>query len=206
MISVAIVEAKRDLREGWRRVVEKTPGLRSHGAFTNVNAVLKSAQASSADICLLGLGPADTDGSGSIQLLLDANPSLQVIVLAPRVDDDQIFAALRAGAHGYLTKNVFPTHLQNAIREVYQGGAPLSKAVAQRVLASFRAHRASDNLSDREQEVYILLCEGKNYREIAEALFVSQNTVRFHLKNIYRKLGVKSRHEAMRMAFQSGST
>ena len=80
----------------------------------------------------------------------------------------------------------------------------MSKAASQRILASFRPHRNSDNLSEREQEVYHLLCDGKNYREIAEALFVSSNTVRFHIKNIYKKLGVKSRHEAMRLAYDLG--
>ena len=77
--------------------------------------------------------------------------------------------------------------------------------MTKRIMGSFKAQRSSDNLSEREQEVYRLLCEGKNYREIADELFVSQNTVRFHLKNIYKKLGVKSRHEAMARAYESGA-
>lgn len=204
MISVAIVEAKRNLREGWKRMADGTPGVRCLGAYGQVSAFLKRAPASPPDVCLLGLNASDSEGASYIQDLLDEWPNLHILVMAARVKDEQIFAALRAGARGYLTQNVFPTHLQKAIIEVYQGGAPMSRPIAQRVLASFRAHRASDELSDREQEVYALLCEGKNYREIADALFVSPNTVRFHLKNIYRKLGVKSRHEATRMAYQAG--
>lgn len=201
MISVVIVEPKQSLRQGWQRMVEQTSDLRMCGAFADLALALADAEETSPTVLLLGLRP-DDSGVLFIQKYLELSPATRIVVLASEIDDDQLFAALRAGAQGYLVQSIFPSRLEGAIREVVEGEAPLGKGVARRLLDVFRAQRRSDNLSEREKEVYDLLCDGKNYREIAENLFVSPNTVRFHLKNIYRKLGVKSRHEAVLRAFE----
>lgn len=201
MISVAIVTARRSLSRDWQAIISDMADAQCVGSFSNVAAITQLSSSSYPDVVLLGLEAADT-AAKEVQSILSLLPNVLVLVLAPKVKDEQLFAALRAGANGYLEQSVFSSQLKKAIVELYQGGAPLSKAASQRVLASFRAHRSSDNLSEREQEVYSLLCEGKNHKEIAEALFLSPHTVRFHLKKIYKKLGVNSRHEAMRLAFK----
>jgi len=186
----------------WCSTIEKMPGARCLGHYGDWWTMVKATSETQPHIAILGLA-AQQDGQRTIQEIQSAIPDAQVLVIAAELKDDQLFATLRAGVSGFLQQDLFPTHLQQAIRELYQGGTPLSKQAAKRIMASFRAQRRSDNLSEREQEVYQQLCAGKNYREIAEALYVSQNTVRFHLKNIYKKLGVKSRHEAMAYAYQA---
>lgn len=186
----------------WCSTVEKMPGAHCLGHYIDWWSMVKASGERQPHIVVLGLA-AQQEGQLIIQKIHAALPEVQVLVLAAQLDDEQLFATLRAGVSGYLQQDLFPTHLQQAIRELYQGGTPLSRKAAKRIMASFQAQRRGDNLSEREQEVYQLLCAGKNYREIAEALFVSQNTVRFHLKNIYKKLGVKSRHEAMAHAYQA---
>ena len=203
MISVAIVTAKRSMLNGWRSAVESLPNTQCVGVFPSVSILMQVTQGFSPKIVLLGVD-GTTNDSSKIQTILSSFPDTLILVLAARLKEEYLFAALRAGANGYIEQKVFPSHLQKAITELHQGGMPLSKAASQYILASFRPNRSSDNLSEREQEVYSLLCDGKNYREIAEVLFVSTHTVRFHIKNIYKKLGVKSRHEAMRLAYDIG--
>ncbi len=203
MISVAVVTASRSLRLAWQTTVDKMPNARCTGVFAAVNALPKGSDGPPIDVVLLGLGARDR-ATRTLELVQEAAPGARVLVLAAQLSDEQLFSALRTGAGGFLSQNIFPQALQQAIMQLHSGETPLTKEVAQRIMNSFKAQRRSDNLSEREQEVYRLLCEGKNYREIADELFVSQNTVRFHLKNIYKKLGVKSRHEAMARAYEAG--
>ena len=203
MISVAVVTASRSLRLAWQTTVDKMPNARCRGVFAAVNALPKVSDGPPIDVVLLGLGARD-QATRTLEFVQGAIPKARVLVLAAQLSDEQLFSALRAGVGGFLSQHIFPQALQQAIMQLHSGETPLSKEVAQRIMNSFKAQRRSDNLSEREQEVYRLLCEGKNYREIAGELFVSQNTVRFHLKNIYKKLGVKSRHEAMARAYEAG--
>lgn len=203
MISVAVVTASRSLRLAWQTIVDKMPNARCTGVFAAVSALPQESDGPPIDVVLLGLGTRDR-AAQVLESVQEAEPRARVLILAAQLTDKQLFAALRTGAAGFLSQNIFPKDLQQAILQLHSGETPLSKEVAQRIMASFKAQRRSDNLSEREQEVYRLLCEGKNYREIADELFVSQNTVRFHLKNIYKKLGVKSRHEAMARAYEAG--
>ena len=125
-------------------------------------------------------------------------PEIDIIMLTIHSDDEHIFQSLKAGACGYLTKNIFPSKLLNAIKEVKAGGSPMSSYIARRVVSSFNSFKNPEtNLTAREKEVLFLLCEGQSYRTIAKQLFISPNTVRFHLKNIYKKLQVNSKYEAV---------
>ena len=203
MITVAIVTAKTVMRDRWQQAVGKMTGIRCLGVFSSSLALTRTENGLIPDLILLGVEP-DEQRCACIKVLRESLPTAKILVLAATIRDEQLFSALRLGVDGYLQQSVVPTKLQLAIRELDQGGTPLSPAATQRIMASFRPQRRSDNLSQREQEVYQLLCDGSNYREIAAALFVSQNTVRFHLKNIYKKLGVKSRHEALARAYEAG--
>lgn len=126
-------------------------------------------------------------------------PDIDVIMLTVQEDDDSVFNSLCAGASGYLLKSTSPAHILNSIREVVDGGSPMSSAVARKVVNSFKQQSASP-LSPRETEVLRMLCEGQNYKAISEALFISGHTVRMHIKNIYKKLHVHSRGEAVKKA------
>ncbi|WP_020538152.1 LuxR C-terminal-related transcriptional regulator [Lewinella cohaerens] len=203
MISVAIVTASRSLRTAWQAVVDKMPDARCVGAFATANAIPQEVDGPPIEVILLGIMPKD-DGLRLFTKAQSAQADAEILILATDLSDSQFFAVLRSGAAGFISSNSFPAIVQAAIRQLAKGETPLSKDATKRIMDSFRAQRRSDNLSEREQEVYHLLCQGKNYREIAESLFVSQNTVRFHLKNIYKKLDVKSRHEAVARAYELG--
>ena len=116
-------------------------------------------------------------------------------------DDERVFQSLCAGACGYLTKNTPIAKILSAIKEAHNGGAPMSMQVARMVVQSFRTQSQSE-LSPREKEVLTELCMGKSYKKVGESLFISQDTVRTHIRNIYRKLEVNSKAEAVAKAFK----
>jgi DNA-binding NarL/FixJ family response regulator len=125
-------------------------------------------------------------------------PAAEFLMLTVHDDPDRVFAALKAGASGYLVKTTPPAEVLEAIRELHAGGAPMSASVARKVVAAFRApDPASEGLSRREREVLDHLVDGKTVRQIADALFVSPTTVAFHVRQIYGKLHVHSRAEAV---------
>jgi len=123
-------------------------------------------------------------------------PKAEFLMLTIHDAEQRVFAALCAGATGYLLKSVSPAALVDAIHEVHGGGAPMSASVARQVIRTFRQSPEHETLSEREREVLGALISGQTYRQIAEALFISVNTVAFHVKQIYHKLHVHSRAEA----------
>lgn len=205
MISVAIVDDQRDIRDGLRKLLDSTDGFTCAGAYADASSAILGIRAAPPNVVLMDVDLPDMSGIECVRTLKRKLPDLDVIMLTAYTDDDSIFQALKAGAYGYLTKNVFPSRLLSAIREICTGGAPMSSCVARRVVSSFSHFTEQESsLSEREQEVLDLLCEGYSYKCIAERLFVSTNTVRFHLKNIYKKLQVNSRHEAVMKATRMG--
>ncbi|MEM8891968.1 MAG: response regulator transcription factor, partial [Bacteroidota bacterium] len=153
------------------------------------------------DVVLMDINLPGMSGIEGVKKLKAQQPDLDIIMLTIQVDDHSVFESICAGATGYMIKSTPPAALLQAIEEVNKGGAPMSANIARKVLGSFR--RSSDSpLSDRETEILRLLCEGQNYKSIAEALFVSGHTVRSHIKNIYKKLHVNSRAEAVKKAMR----
>ncbi|MCB0619277.1 MAG: response regulator transcription factor [Saprospiraceae bacterium] len=205
MISVAVVDDKRDIREGLKIMIEMAEGFRCTQAYSSGRSAIEGIRQDPPDVVLMDIEMADMSGIDCIRALKRTIPGLDILIFTGHTDDEYIFKSLRAGAYGYLTKNTFPSTLLNAIREVRNGGSPMSSYIARRVVSSFnRLQREEVNLSRREQEVLDLLCKGKNYRNIADRLFISTNTVRFHLKNIYKKLQVNSKYEAVIKASRHG--
>ncbi|MCB0583706.1 MAG: response regulator transcription factor [Phaeodactylibacter sp.] len=205
MISVAIVDAKRDVREGVRGILEASDGFCCLGVYADGQSALDGLPEHPPDVLLIETGLPDMPGADCVRLLLDEIPGLRVIMFTNALSEEQIFNAFRSGALGYISKTFFPSFLLNAIQEVKSGGAPMSPSVARRVVSSFnQLENPLPSLSKREFDVMALLCKGYSYRKIGERLFVSPNTVRFHLKNIYRKLKVNSRHEAVIKAARVG--
>ena len=205
MISVAIVDDKRDVREGLKIILDMEEGFRCVGVFRDAESAIDEMKKFNPDVVLMDIGLPKMSGIECVRVLKEQNPALDIIMLTVFADDESVFQSLQAGAYGYLTKNTFPSKLLSAIKEVNNGGSPMSSGIARRVVTSFNNFRSTEApLTRREKDVLQLLCEGKSYRVIANQLFVSTNTVRFHLKNIYKKLHVNSKCEAVIKASREG--
>jgi len=205
MISVAIVDSKRDIRDGIRALLEATEGFYCTDTFATCQSALEGIVSNPPAVALIDVELPDRSGMELTSVLTRQLPKLNVIIYTSVADNGVVFQALQSGAIGYLLNNSFPSTLLRGIKEAALGGAPLSPQVSRSIVRVFnRQAESMAELSEREHEVLSLLCEGHSYREIGERLFVSSNTVRFHLKNIYRKLKVKSRYEAVAKAVRSG--
>ena len=201
MVSVVLIEDQRDVREGFQKIINSSQDFRCIACFEYGDTALEKIPLLVPDIVLMSIKKPHNNGIEITRSLKKEMPFLNIIMLSSSKNDEHIFQSLRAGATGYLHRDLFPSELIDALKEVRNGGAPMSKEVARTVVNSFSSVRKSTaKLSDREQEVLDLLCEGLNYRVIAERLFVSTNTIRFHLKNIYKKLDVNSKYEAVKKA------
>ena len=143
----------------------------------------------------------NTSGIECVAKLKALQPTLQIMMLTSFEDNEKIFQSLIAGASGYLLKKTPPTKLLEAIDELHNGGSPMSNQIARKVVETFRTQPVGSKdtvgLTEREQEILSHLAKGYRYKEIADTLFISVETVRTHLRNIYEKLHVRSRTEAV---------
>jgi DNA-binding NarL/FixJ family response regulator len=200
-IKVAIVEDDSRFRESLAVVVDGVPGFRCVGAFGNAEAALKELPRDWPDAVLMDINLPEMSGIQCVARLKELRPALQIIMLTVYVDDDQIFQSLQAGASGYLIKKTPHVEIFAALKEVQQGGSPMSGMIARRVVQFFQQRKEStdetQNLSKRELEILGLLAKGYQYKEIADQLSLSFFTVRIHIHRIYEKLHVRSRTEAV---------
>lgn len=207
-IQVAIVEDQRRTREGLAALIDGAPGLRVAGQFDRVEALLHLGGATPPDVLLLDIGLPGMSGIDGVRALRARWPELRILILTVHGDDDHVFAAICAGACGYLLKDTPPPALLEAVSQVHGGGAVMSPAIAHAVLAMFRRHSPprdeQHDLTEREVQVLRHLGEGLAYKQIAATLRVSLDTVRFHLRNIYGKLHVHSKSEAVIAALRRG--
>jgi DNA-binding NarL/FixJ family response regulator len=205
-IRVAIVEDQREVREGLAILINGTQGFRCTGNFRTMEDALRLLNGQLPDVILTDIGLPGMSGTEGIRLLKGRFPDIAIVALTVYDHEGEIFDALCAGANGYLLKNTPPSRLLECLREVLQGGAPMSPEVARRVIKLFREfrppERASHNLTQQETELLKLLVEGHNYKTAASELSISVNTVKFHLKNIYDKLQVHSKSEAVAKALR----
>jgi len=202
-IRVAIVDDDTEIRDGLRWVIDHSDGFACTGAFRNCQEGLAHLEEDPPDVVLMDIGLPEVSGIECVRRMKERFPDLQILMLTVYSDDEKIFESLRAGAVGYLLKKTPSEKLLEAIRDASAGGAPMSSEVARKVLGYFRQPRSPkvvSALSDRESEVLEALMEGHSYKAIADRLFVSVHTVRFHLHNIYAKLHVSSRAEAVAKA------
>ncbi len=203
-ITVALVEDNRDIRQGLKLILDGTKEFLCLGAYPDAETALPEIAKKKPDVVLMDIVLPGQSGIECTKAIKEKVPDTDIIMLTVRSDDDSVFRSLQAGACGYLTKNTPPSRLLEAIKEVKGGGAPMSSNVARMVVGSFNAFRnPSHNLTSREQEVLNQLCRGKSYKMIADALQVSQDTVRYHIKNIYKKLQVNSKSEAVIKALKN---
>jgi len=198
---VAIVEDNAALANGLRKIVESASDFRCLGVWTSAEEALKKIDAFRPQVVLMDINLPGMSGIEATARIKRHLPEIQVIMVTVYRDHDQIFAALKAGASGYLLKRSTPEEVRQAIRDVRSGGAPMSAEIARRVVEAFHQPvKSSDSddvkLSKRETEILELLTKGLANKEIADRLDISVETVRVHLRRVYEKLHVHSRTEA----------
>jgi DNA-binding NarL/FixJ family response regulator len=199
-IKVAVVEDDKRLREGLVFLINSTSEFCCIGSHPNAELALKQLPADWPDVVLMDINLPNMSGIDCVAKLKALRPALQVVMLTAYVDNEQIFKSLKAGASGYLIKKTPATEILEAITDAHRGGSPMTSSIARKVVEFFRQEppeKETENLSKRELEILDLLAKGHRYKEIAEALSISFDTVRFHLRNIYEKLHVHSRTEAV---------
>jgi DNA-binding NarL/FixJ family response regulator len=205
-LKIAIVEDQRELREGLATLINGTQGFRCTGNYRSMEDALDRIGAELPDLVLSDIGLPGMSGIEGIRLLKERYPGLVVLMLSVYDDDERIFDALCAGASGYLLKTTPPARLLDALREAAGGGGPMSPEVASRVITLFREirppERSDYDLTPHEVRLLKLVVEGHNYKTAAAELGVSVHTIDFHLRNIYGKLQVHSKSEAVAKALR----
>lgn len=205
---VAIIEDRPKIRSALENLIKYTEGLFCLGSFSSMEAALETLPKNLPDVLLCDIGLPGMDGISGIRILKEKYPRLAVLMLTVYDDDDRIIEAICAGATGYLLKHTSHQTLIASIKEVIKGGAPMSPEIARRVMELFRRNpppkQTDYNLTPHELRLLKLLVEGHNYNTAAQELNVSINTVSFHIKNIYDKLQVHSKSQAVAKALKSG--
>lgn len=201
MIQVSIVEDDTMLRETLIRYFAGQAGFRCLMAYPNAEVALDDIPKNPPDVVLMDINLPGMSGIDCVSRLHAALPSLKIVMLTVFEDSEQVFKSLSAGAFGYLVKSNRPTKILQAIREVYEGGSPMSGHIARMVVKSFERraanHSETDSLTPRELEVLHGLSCGQPYKQIASELGISLSTVRTYIQRIYEKLHVHSQTEAV---------
>jgi len=205
-VKVIIIEDLRDVREGLAVLINGSQGFRCTASYRTMEDALRSINGNLPDVVLTDIGLPGMSGVDGIRILKERHPALPMIALTVYDDDERIFDALCAGASGYLLKNTPPARLLESLKEVASGGAPMSPEVARRVIKLFRQFRPPDrspsHLTQQETELLKLIVDGHSYKTAAAKLEISTSTVSFHLQNIYSKLQVHSKTEAVAKALR----
>lgn len=201
MITVSIVDDEKGLRDSIATFINGSPGFRCVSAYSSAEEALNKLPTDKPEVVLMDINMAGMSGIECVQRLKAAAPELQVVMLTVYEDTDKIFKALAAGATGYLLKRLTPEELLQAIREVREGGSPMSNSIARKVVASFQKSSPIDEgtslLSPREATVLDSMAKGLTYKQTADQLGISIATIRTYIRRIYEKLHVQSRTEAV---------
>ncbi len=205
-LRVALIEDLRDVREGLTALINGTAGFRCVAAYGTMEVALARIEREKPDIILTDLGLPGMSGIEGIERLRQIFADVPIIALTIYDNDEQIFNALCNGANGYLLKNTPPARLLESLQEAVEGGAPMSPNIANRVVRLFREFRppehADYHLTPQEILLLKLLIEGHHKKTAAREMQISFHTVSFHLKNIYEKLQVHSKTEAVAKALR----
>jgi DNA-binding NarL/FixJ family response regulator len=201
LIKVSIVDDENALCQSIATFVNGTPGFRCVSTYPSGEDALKHLPADQPDVVLMDIHMAGMNGIECTRRLKAALPRLLILMLTVYEDTEQIFKALSAGASGYMLKRLTPDKLLEAIRDVHSGGSPMSSSIARKVVASFQknspANEDKSHLSPREQMVLESLAKGLTYKQTADQLGISIDTIRTYIRRVYEKLQVQSRTEAV---------
>ena len=210
MVNVAIIEDNNTIREGLAALINGTTDYQCIGAFPECESFLEKLPELSVDVALMDIQLPGISGIEGVKEAKKIDPNINILMLTIYEESNVVFEALCAGACGYLVKKTPPSRLLDAIREVHEGGSPMSSHIARQVINVFQEMKTPKQddseymLSERETQVLFFLGEGNNYQEIANELFISVDTVRHHIRNIYKKLHVHSQSEAVAKAIRKG--
>jgi RNA polymerase sigma factor (sigma-70 family) len=199
-ITVSIVEDDARVRESLAGLISRAPGFECVSSYPTGEEALAQIPKKKPEVVLMDINLPGMSGIDCVRKLKAVEPSCQIVMLTVYENTEQIFKALSNGASGYLLKATLPEELLTAIQEVHRGGSPMTSHIARKVVQSFQqssAAKATENLSPREQEVLELLAKGFLYKEIADQLHISFETVHTYIRRIYEKLQVRSRTEAV---------
>jgi len=201
MIKVAIVEDNAPLRTSLVNLFDKTEGIRCVAALNNLMNVVSEIGHALPDVVLMDIGLPNISGIEGVRTLKSNFPAIQIMMFTVFDDEERIFDAIKMGASGYLLKKTPPEEIVLAIKDLYQGGAPMSASIARKVIQSFQPEKVADasgyNLTVRENEILYSLVDGLSYKKIAEKYCISISTIRTHICNIYAKLHVHSNTAAV---------
>jgi DNA-binding NarL/FixJ family response regulator len=202
-VRIAIIEDNPTLRQSWAEYLATNPLIEDVATFHTAEEALASRDLAKMDLVLLDIELPGKSGIETIPALLARNPRLLVVIISVHHDDEYILEALKKGAIGYLNKNVGPVDLLESIKSALSGGSPLSPNIASRLVRFFQAVKSGmEPLSDRELDILKLLVDGYSYKSIAERTFLSVDGVRYHIRNIYYKLQVNSKSQAVAKAYR----
>lgn len=210
MLKVVVVEDNDSIREGLKILIDGTEGYSCVNSFSDCESMLKKIVKLNPDVLLMDIGLPGMSGVEGIKRVKAFLPELTILVLTVYEENDLVFDALCAGASGYLVKKTPPSKLLEAIKEAHEGGAPMSSHIARKVIDFFQTKKPVSpqkgiyTLTPREKEILTGLVEGHNFKFISDSLFISIETVRFHFRNIYKKLHVHSQSEAVAKAIREG--
>jgi len=201
-IKVVIFEDNTNLRRGLVSLINGAKGFECVGAFGNCDNLVKNLMDTRPDIVLMDIEMPGMSGIEAVKLLKLQFPEIKVLMETIFEDDEKVFHSIYNGAEGYILKSTPPSQMLEAIKELQEGGAPMTPSIASKVLAMFKSQRHFEkgetfDLTDRELEVLKLLVNGMSYKAIGEKCFIGLDTVSTHIKNIYKKLQVHSKSEAV---------
>jgi DNA-binding NarL/FixJ family response regulator len=207
MIKVVIFEDNRSLREGLAAMIGGTTGFDCVGAFPNCNNLLKNISQAKPDVILMDIEMPGINGIEAVAMIKEDHPEMKILMETIFDDDEKIFNSICAGAEGYILKHTSPAEIMDAIKEIYEGGSPMTPSIANRVLKMVKSRPENGSkdlfdLSPREKEILTCLVKGMSYKMVADACYISIETVNVHVKNIYRKLQVHSKSEAVAKALK----
>lgn len=207
MIRVAIFEDNRSLLDGLAAMIGGTTGFECAGAFPNCNNLFKNISQAKPDVVLMDIELPGINGIEAVGMIKEEFPAIKILMQTIFDDDEKIFNSICAGAEGYILKHTSPAEMMEAIKEIYDGGSPMTPSIANRVLKMVKVRpepgaKESFDLSAREKEILTCLVKGMSYKMVADACFISIETVNVHIKNIYKKLHVHSKSEAVAKAIR----
>jgi DNA-binding NarL/FixJ family response regulator len=205
LIRVSIVEDVHEIREGFRDVLNSSPGYVCIAEYANAEDAVAQVMPGSADIIVMDINLPGISGIECIRRLREKGFKGHFLMFTVYDDDESVFQALQAGAMGYLLKKSSPTQFLDSIREIMEGGSPMSAQIARKLVNVFNRQskptQETDVLSKREREILELISKGFLYKEVAEKLFITTGTVKQHIHKIYEKLQVQNKTEAINKYF-----
>ena len=205
-IKVSIVEDIDDIRDALQALINGSNGFECIHVYADAEQALKSMPEKDINVILMDINLPGMDGIDCMKMLIPSMPNTQFMMCTVYDDDDHIFNALQSGASGYILKRTSPAQILEAISDLHDGGSPMSSEIARRVVASMqkkgKPSKVVQILTNRETEILDFLAEGYLYKEIATELYISKETVKKHIHNIYNKLHVQNRTEALNKAFK----